>query len=414
MKNFIDNPEILRLVEAIKKEGLDRKQYSDIVDEKGNQYVDLVQEGGGVLGIALAGYTYILEKAGIRFFSLAGTSAGAINTMMIAALGKTGDPVSEKIIDILTRKELSDFLDGEPRIKRLIIRYTGKRPFFKLFLFLNAFRIWRILKNHLGFNPGSDFEQWLTAILRQSGINSLADLQELRSRVPILFDQNDNYREITRTPGLKIIVSDITTKSKIVFPEMAGLYWDDPASVNPAKFIRASMSIPFFFYPFVVGNIPGAGQQEDRTLPVSETRWRKHAGYYGKIPRVVRFVDGGMLSNFPINAFHLKNGVPKKPTFGVKLSTWRAGYSRTDRLGGMMSAMVGTMRQLHDYDFLLKNPDYNSLICHIEADNEFNWLDFNMPLNRQTELFNLGAERAFRFLEKFDWERYKRLRASGN
>jgi len=28
-----------------------------------NQYVDLVQEGGGVLGIALVGYTSILENA---------------------------------------------------------------------------------------------------------------------------------------------------------------------------------------------------------------------------------------------------------------------------------------------------------------------------------------------------------------
>ena len=38
------------------------QNYSDIVDEFGNQYVDLVQEGGGVLGIALLGYTYVLEE----------------------------------------------------------------------------------------------------------------------------------------------------------------------------------------------------------------------------------------------------------------------------------------------------------------------------------------------------------------
>ena len=39
---------------------------SDILDAQGHQYVDLVQEGGGVLGIALVGYTYIMEKAGIQ------------------------------------------------------------------------------------------------------------------------------------------------------------------------------------------------------------------------------------------------------------------------------------------------------------------------------------------------------------
>ncbi len=64
----------------------DNKQLvvSDVTDAQGNQYVDLVQEGGGVLGIALVGYTYVLEKMGIRFFSMAGTSAGSINAMLLA------------------------------------------------------------------------------------------------------------------------------------------------------------------------------------------------------------------------------------------------------------------------------------------------------------------------------------------
>src|SRR5689334_17456764 len=57
---------------------------SDVYDANNHQYVDLVQEGGGVWGIALLGYTYILEKMGIRFFSLAGTSAGSINTILLA------------------------------------------------------------------------------------------------------------------------------------------------------------------------------------------------------------------------------------------------------------------------------------------------------------------------------------------
>ena len=48
---------------------------SDIRDKFGKQYVDLVQEGGGVHGVALAGYTYVLEKMGIGFMKMAGTSA---------------------------------------------------------------------------------------------------------------------------------------------------------------------------------------------------------------------------------------------------------------------------------------------------------------------------------------------------
>lgn len=53
---------------------------------EGRQYVDLVQEGGGILGIALVGFVYALDEVGIRFVSLAGTSAGAINTVLLAAV----------------------------------------------------------------------------------------------------------------------------------------------------------------------------------------------------------------------------------------------------------------------------------------------------------------------------------------
>jgi len=84
--NAIKESDIPQRVAALKG-----KRFSDVEDANGNQYVDLVQEGGGVLGIGLVGYTYVLENAGIRFFSLAGTSAGAINTMMLAALGQIHD-----------------------------------------------------------------------------------------------------------------------------------------------------------------------------------------------------------------------------------------------------------------------------------------------------------------------------------
>lgn len=411
MEIFVTNPEILRLVDDIREKGLNRKHYSDIVDQKGNQYVDLVQEGGGVLGIALSGYTYILEKAGIRFFSLAGTSAGAINTLLIASMSPIGEPVTEKILKVMGDMDLFDFVDGNPRIKRLIQRYIEDRPCLFFYILLNSVGIWRALTNYLGINPGDAFESWISKVLGESGITTWSDLRELRSVLPPLFDRSDGNSVITRKADIQIIASDITTKSKIVFPEMAELYWSDPESVSPSKFVRASMSIPFFFFPFQVRNIPDSGKYEDPGLPKEETRWRRHAAYYGKIPDVVRFVDGGILSNFPINAFHISGGIPKKPTFGVKLSTWRGNYSKTDRLGDMTGAMIGTMRQLHDYEFLRKNPDYNRLICHLDADTSFNWLDFNMSKEKQVDLFILGAREAFRFLETFNWLEYKKLRA---
>ena len=60
-EDFVNQPEFQQLLKETEK--LKGKIFSDIIDDQGNQYVDLVQEGGGVLGIALVGYTYILESA---------------------------------------------------------------------------------------------------------------------------------------------------------------------------------------------------------------------------------------------------------------------------------------------------------------------------------------------------------------
>lgn len=165
------------------------------------------------------------------------------------------------------------------------------------------------------------------------------------------------------------------------------------------------MSIPFFFYPFTVNNIPNAGNIKDKD-------WETYVSYSGQVPDSVKFVDGGMLSNFPINTFHIPEGQPSRPTFGVRLSTYRESFSNTNRTFQYMGAMISTMRQIHDYDFILKNPDYKKLICRIDADEEYNWLNFGMSEKRQQELFLLGAKKALEFLVTFDWDGYKEVRAN--
>ena len=399
---FTQNETILSLVDKIPPKGT---RYSDIEDANGNQYVDLVQEGGGVLGVALVGYTYILEKAGIRFMSLAGTSAGAINTMMMAGLGRIDEKKSEKILTILNNQDLFELVDGPKRIKKIINKAIKKEKGLIWSLVWSGIPIYKRLKKKLGLNPGSYFESWITKELKLNNIHTLKDLQELRKKLPIglknvLTDKSIDDIE----PKLAIITSDVTTHSKIEFPKMTELYWANPEDVLPAKLVRASMSVPFFFDPFQVNNLPNAGQEDD-------PKWYEHARYSGPVPSSAKFVDGGMLSNFPINVFHRPDGgVPRMPTFGVRLSAYRESYSKADSLGGFAGAMISTMRQIFDYDFLLRNPDYKHLICRIDASEQFNWLDFNMSEDDQIKLFNLGAAKAVEFLNKFNWEDYKKIR----
>ncbi len=399
---YTENDEIKSILKEIPKD----KIYSDIIDDNGLQYVDLVQEGGGVLGIALVGYTYVLEKAGIRFFSLAGTSAGAINTMLLAGLGKIEEEKSEKILRILAHKNLFDFVDGSNAVKRFINRMLNKRKNV-VSMVLNLARIYKILKRKQGINPGNNFSEWITDQLKKADthINTLQELENLRrNSTPKLRQRTSDKYLDNMEPKLAIITSEITTHSKIEFPAMAELYWKEPNKLNPAVLVRASMSIPFFFEPLVVRDIPNKGAQADE-------RWDELVSYKGKVPSEVKFVDGGMLSNFPINVFHREdNETPRMPTFGVRLSTYREDYSTTDSLLKMSGAMISTMRQIYDYDFLLKHPDYKRLICQVDADGQFNWLDFNMPEKEKIALFNLGARKAVDFLKQFNWEDYKGIR----
>jgi len=138
-EEFIHNAGVESVIDELKEYFADPAHplnVSDVRDEHNYQYVDLVQEGGGVWGIALVGYTYILEKMGIRFFSLAGTSAGSINAIMLACAGNKEEEKSEKIIQYFLELNLFDIVDGKKSnwrftkiLKRLLHRFISTKDF---------------------------------------------------------------------------------------------------------------------------------------------------------------------------------------------------------------------------------------------------------------------------------------------
>ncbi len=409
-EDFINQTEFQQML--TEAEQLKSKVFSDVVDDEGNQYVDLVQEGGGVLGIALVGYTYILETAGIRFFHLAGTSAGAINTLILAGVDHIDKAKSQRVLDELAKQDLFEFVDGDPALKSIIQKVIDGKPFKKLLgkLLFNIRKVKKALFINLGLNPGLKFEQWLEGVLRNSPnhIETIADLQEKRSSQ--YFPKGLRHRKTGPLSDeralIHIITADVTTQTKVQFPMMTNLYWGDKyKSQSPAKMARASMSVPFFFVPFEIDNVVNAGQPANNA-------WISQANYYGPIPDKVKFVDGGMISNFPINVFHTKPGTaPRKPTFGVRLSSYREMYANVDDLGGFVGSLISTMRHDSDDEFLIQNPDFEKLICFINADKDFKWLNFKMSDENKKKLFLLGAEKGLNFIKTFDWENYKKLRS---
>src|SRR5690606_27874700 len=99
--------------------------------------VDLVLEGGGVKGIALAGALEVLEERGYRVNRVAGASAGAIAGALLTA----GVPASS-LVGILRETDFHRFEDGPP--------WTRWLPGKVLAVLL-----------HQGIHPGEAVREWL-------------------------------------------------------------------------------------------------------------------------------------------------------------------------------------------------------------------------------------------------------------
>lgn len=471
---FLQQSGVDQLIADFKKELEDNNQslqVSDVTDTQGHQYVDLVQEGGGVLGIALVGYTYVLEKMGIRFFSLAGTSAGSINAMLLACTGNKEDEKSSRIVEHLASLNMFSFVDGKPGnsdftqwIKQLIQQVLVNGKVLKrsvgfivtlLLLFLagsitsfiiNFFnpgiarwiglgagllflattglvlfilkRFRQFAKNGYGLNCGDEFRKWMKNILDNSfvkndpvngGITSLAAFSDHFMRVPVLQVKEDKLRNNNLPPHmplLTIITCDIIAERKIEFPRMWDLYWKRPEDVHPADFVRASMSIPVFFEAFTVRDI-----RKKSSFAI----WDAHLNWQNEkknIPDTSQFLDGGILSNFPINIFYNPNyPVPRMPTFGVRLQDGILdGADRsTNTFYRYIASLFATIRFNFDRDFITRNRAFNKAVCSIDV-RKHRWLNFFMKDKEKIELFRKGAEAAISFLRGFRWEEYKRER----
>ena len=404
---FTLNSEIVNLILDLKSQFPENSlKISDVVDEEGHQYIDLVQEGGGVLGIALLGYTYVLEKMGIRFLNIGGTSAGAINALLLAASGKPEEAKTEKIIEIVSQKNIADFMDGDEDALEFIQTILSKEP-SKLELLYHGLQVMDNFSQDLGLNLGESFLTWLTGVLEDFEVHDTAKLEKRMNELSPTIQFRKDSKDIHSFEGRKIaaelaiIAAELATETKVIFPRMRNLFFKNIDEPNPAKYVRASMSIPLFFKPYEVTNLP---TDEEAII-----RWNRIGKHRGAIPEKAIFVDGGIMSNFPIDIFHLKGSIPSRPTFGVKLGLERVKTNEINNVGELLYACFDSARNLRDFEFIKENMDFQRLVAYIDIQDQ-NWLDFNISDEKKLELFIAGAKEAKYFLQNFDWEGYKKIR----
>lgn len=402
-EEFTENTSVKKLIAAGRPQ-IEDKEFSDIIDGHKHQYVDLVMEGGGILGIALLGFTYALEEFGIRFLGIGGTSAGSINALLLAGLGTRDEAKSVKAIGILANLDLYSFVDGDNDAKDFIDALVEDEGTIRLGL--KFLQVIDNLEKELGLNPGKVFLHWLSNVLADHGIATTGELITLMNKVPHGFGHRNDAVQLTEEQQkayLAIIAAEITTETKVEFPKMAHLFWEDVDNVSPALYARASMSIPFFFHPFKVSNIPNSATHK--------VEWEKPelANYGGAIPQTCTFMDGGIMSNFPIDVFHIPNSVPNAPTFGVKLGKDRHEPHGVTSPFELAIAIFNSARHTLDYDFIKRNPDYRHLVSTIDTKNH-NWINFRLVEEAKIDLFVEGVRCATKFLQTFQWDKYKHVR----
>jgi NTE family protein len=121
------------------------------------------------------------------------------------------------------------------------------------------------------------------------------------------------------------------------------------------------------------------------------------------------FVDGGMLSNFPVAVFDRSDGAePRWPTFGIKLSGRPDANQKPTPVGGpigLLKAMVGTMTNFHDQMYL-DQPSVVDRTIFVDC-GKVRATDFDLTDRDKTMLFDSGRAAAEKFLGTWDFEVYK-------
>jgi NTE family protein len=318
---------------------------------------DLVLEGGGAKGVALAGAVAGLASGGVEPRRIAGTSAGAI----VAALLAAGLPPAE--VDALARDlEITDLVP----IRRLTALGAVGRGLSVLF--------------ETGTHDHRPLRAWLRERLGGLGVETFGDLRldDPGSSLP-----DHPWRLVTA-------VTDLSRRRRILLPWDLPDYGLDPDAFPVADAVAASAAIPLVFEPArlrLPADAPVAGGQ--------------------RRPEAV-LVDGGVTSNFPIDVFDRTDGRPPRwPTIGVKLSERPDAPAPVVPVRGpigFLRALVTTVTVSGDLH-LVDDPCVADRTVFVDTA-DVSPLAFDLDAAGRADLADRGHRAAVNWLPGFDHEGY--------
>lgn len=315
----------------------------------GSRRADLVLEGGGVKGIGLLGAVVELVDQGWTFPRVAGTSAGAIVGSLVAAYVHTGHDVTE-LVDVMERLDYRRFRDAD-----LVGRFGVVGKGLDMLV-------------HDGVYKGDYLVEWLEAELERVGVRTFADLRIDDDPATSLLP-HERYR-------LVVLTSDVSRGQLVRLPWDYRHYGISADTQRVAEAVRASMSYPFFFRPATMNVAAEAGGGR------------------------VTLVDGGLLSNFPVEIFDRSDGRPGRwPTFGVKLSARPAARQVSRPVDGPLELALACLHTLLDAHDAYHLDDLHVTERTIFVDTaRVSTLDFDIDRKTQHLLYGNGRAAAASFL----------------
>lgn len=318
---------------------------------------DAVLSGGGVKFIGLVGAIVALMDAGYSFKRVSGVSAGSVVAAILAAASKADQLTGDEVRELALSVPLDKWRDRAP------VPFLGAA--------------WGLLRDSAMYRGDFAYD-WIRSELKNLGVVTFGDLA---------LDGEHWLGE--RRYKLVVTVADVTAAQLVRLPwDYRRLYGLDPDEQLVADAVRASMAIPFFYRPVTLTAADGATS----TL-----------------------VDGGVLSNFPVDTFDRPDGKqPRWPTFGITVLPRIAEglgevmpallplrlCEQTALLESLLTTILVGRDQTH-----LNQPWVKSRAIQIESTN-VGVLDFAISRGRLQELYNNGYVAAQTFLSTWDWPAY--------
>jgi NTE family protein len=332
------------------------------VASDGARTTDLVLEGGGVKGIALAGAVGPIAAAGYSFGRIAGTSAGALVGAVLAAMTQHGEPV-DRLEDVALTLDYRRFTDhGFPGS---LVPAWG--PLTRLGDAIDV-----VARD--GAYRGEYLRDWVRGVLGDLGVHTFGDLR---------VEDPGGDGAIHHRYRLVVVASDVSRRRLVQLPWDYDDYGRDPDEQSVADAVRASASVPYLFEPVTL-----AGRAGTSTL-----------------------VDGGLLSNYPIGIFDRLDEVPPRwPTIGVRLNALGIDEPRhvspVRHPVEMGIALVETSIEACQAEHVLDPCNIARSVYVDTADVPS--FDFSITRAQQERLLARGRAAAEHFLTTWDFRRWLR------